>query len=130
VIRRLLIRLRKSERGATMVEFAIASLAFLTLLFGIIEFGWIFHGWITLTAAAREGARLAIVGHTEGEVKDVVKQHAPTFQLSDEDIKIIIGTRPEYKTSVTVEGNLTLPLGFFMPSPYGLTVEVNMRHER
>ena len=132
MIRRFIRRLRKSERGATMVEFAIAATAFFLLFFGIIEFGWLFNGWITLNAAAREGVRLAVVEHqgNKTEIMDTVKLHAPTFNLQDSDIFVNFGSRPEYKTSVKVTGNLVMPLGFFFPSPYLLEVEAHMRHER
>ena len=132
MIIRCINKLRKSERGATMVEFAIAATAFFLLFFGIIEFGWLFNGWITLNAAAREGVRLAVVEHkgNETEIKNTVKSHAPTFNLDNDNIVVTFGVMPEYKTSVKVNGNLVMPLGFFFSSPYPLEVEAHMRHER
>jgi len=92
VIRRFARRLGKSERGAALIEFAIAVPVFLALIFGIIEFAWILNGHITLTGAAREGARLAIVseytGKTDDEIKLVIKNHARTFQIEDDAIRI------------------------------------------
>ena len=59
-----------------MVEFAlIAGLVFIPLVFGIIEWGRLVWSKTTITAAAREGARFAVVrgsayGVTGGTVAD------------------------------------------------------------
>ena len=56
------------ERGAAMVEFAlVAGVIFIPLVFGTIEFGRLISAKTTITAAAREGVRFAIVrGSTSG----------------------------------------------------------------
>lgn len=51
----------KEENGQGIVEFAIAIPLVLFVLLGILEFGWLFNAKITLTSAAREGARAAVV---------------------------------------------------------------------
>lgn len=55
-----------------MVEFAIvAGLVFIPMVFGIIEFGRLIWAKTTITAAAREGVRFAIVrGSSSGAVAD------------------------------------------------------------
>ena len=58
------------ERGATLVEFAIAVTVFLTAMFAVIEFGramWVHNA---LTDAARRGARYAVL-HSASDVNDV-----------------------------------------------------------
>jgi hypothetical protein len=55
---------RKSESGAAVAEFAVASLFFFTLLIGIIEFGRLLYTHSALTDAARRGARYASL-HSE-----------------------------------------------------------------
>lgn len=50
------------DDGASAVEFALVLPMLVLLLFGIIEFGLAFNARVTLTHAAREGARLASVG--------------------------------------------------------------------
>jgi Flp pilus assembly protein TadG len=54
----------RRDRGATAVEFALLLPVLLLLLFGIIDFGRALNAQITLTQAAREGARLAALGQT------------------------------------------------------------------
>jgi Flp pilus assembly pilin Flp len=50
------------DRGAAAVEFALLLPMVLLLLFGIIDFGRALNAQITITEAAREGARLGALG--------------------------------------------------------------------
>jgi TadE-like protein len=50
-----------SERGQTMTEFAIVLPLLCMLLFGIIQFGILYNNYVTVTDAARAGARKAAV---------------------------------------------------------------------
>jgi len=52
---------RQGDDGAAAVEFALVSLLFLMLVFGIVTFGLVFALNHTLTHAAAEGARSALV---------------------------------------------------------------------
>ena len=54
--------LGRRDRGAAAVEFALVLPVLLILIFGIIDFGRMLNAKITLTEAAREGARAAAVG--------------------------------------------------------------------
>jgi Flp pilus assembly protein TadG len=60
---------RGGERGAALVEFAIAALVFLTAVFGVIEVGRLLWTHNALADAARRGARYAVT-HTPGEAGD------------------------------------------------------------
>jgi Flp pilus assembly protein TadG len=55
-----LITNKKSERGAALVEFAIAATVFFTVMFAIVEFGRVLWAHNALTDAARRGARYAV----------------------------------------------------------------------
>lgn len=48
---------RPRERGQAMVEFAAVILPIMLVVVGIIQFGLLFNSEVTLTNAAREGAR-------------------------------------------------------------------------
>jgi Flp pilus assembly protein TadG len=50
-----------SERGAELVEFAIATPVMLLLMGGIVDFAMLFQSYEVATNAAREGARLAVL---------------------------------------------------------------------
>lgn len=67
-------QINSNERGATLVEFAIAATVFLTCMFAVIEFGralWVHNA---LSDAARRGARYAVThaASDEAKVKNVV----------------------------------------------------------
>lgn len=53
---------RSGERGAAAVELALVLPILLMLIFGIIQFGRGYNAKITLTSAAREGARSVALG--------------------------------------------------------------------
>ena len=53
---------RAGDRGATAVEFALLLPLLLMMVFGLIDFGRALNAQLTLTQAAREGARLAALG--------------------------------------------------------------------
>ncbi len=58
------------DRGATAVEFALLLPLLMLLLFGIIDFGRALNAQITITQAAREGARVAaLAGATTSSVQ-------------------------------------------------------------
>jgi Flp pilus assembly protein TadG len=51
----------KNEQGQTMTEFALVLPILVLFLFGIIQFGIAFNNYVTITDAARAGARKAAV---------------------------------------------------------------------
>jgi Flp pilus assembly protein TadG len=72
---------KQTQRGAAMVEFALAFLLFFTVVYAIMEFGRVVASYNILAGAAREGARYAIVhGSASGsvasasDIQDVVRQ--------------------------------------------------------
>jgi Flp pilus assembly protein TadG len=80
-----------------MVEFVIILPVLLLVFFAIVEFGILFGRWMTLSNAAREGARTAVLFRTscdvptvETEVRNVVKSYAASLGivLVDGDIDV------------------------------------------
>ncbi len=62
----------RSERGAALVEFAIAGVVFMTAVFAVIEFGRLLWVHNALTDAARRGARYAVT-HTPSGAAEAQK---------------------------------------------------------
>ncbi len=60
--RRASRRRQARDRGATAVEFALLFPLLMLIVFGTIDFGRALNAQITLTQAAREGARLDALG--------------------------------------------------------------------
>jgi Flp pilus assembly protein TadG len=55
----------RSDRGTSLVEFAIVLPLLFLLVFGLIEFGLLFYNKAVITNASREGARAGIVYDTK-----------------------------------------------------------------
>lgn len=74
------VRRGRLRRGAAVVEMAVVTPLLLMLMFGIIEFGWVFMVQETITNAAREAARVAVLqGSTEADIQNRFSQAiAPT----------------------------------------------------
>jgi Flp pilus assembly protein TadG len=72
-----LLNRRRSERGAVLVEAAIALPLLLLVVMGIVDFGRLFQRYEVLTNAAREGARIAVlpVGYSDAQVQQRVRQY-------------------------------------------------------
>lgn len=69
----------RREEGASAVEFAvIASLLFM-LVFGIIEYGRIYSEFQVLQSAAREGARVAAVRGSVGDIDARIDEAAQPY---------------------------------------------------
>jgi Flp pilus assembly protein TadG len=63
-----------SEQGQTAVEFALVAPFIVVLLLAVIQFAVAFHNYVTITDAARAGARRAIVARFGGGNFDDAKQ--------------------------------------------------------
>jgi Flp pilus assembly protein TadG len=73
-------RRRHDQRGAALVEFAIASVVLLVLLFGIIEYGYVLSFKQGLTQAAAEGARVGAVGGDSAAIAAAVSKGVGAFK--------------------------------------------------
>ena len=107
-----------SQRGMAMVETLIVLPVVLMLLFALVEFGVLFGRWQTLSNAAREGARTAVVhrtvcnvGAVEAEVRQRVRNYAQPLGIILSDGQIAVsGVCGSNLTDSTV--NVTLPYDF------------------
>lgn len=73
-------RFGRAERGAAAVEFALVLIPLVILLLGIIEFGYIFNQQLTVTNAAREGARVLAITRDAGEAETAATYAAESLQ--------------------------------------------------
>ena len=55
----MLQEFRRHQRGQSLVEFALSSVLFFSLIFGIIQFGRAIFQYNTVSSLAQEGARWA-----------------------------------------------------------------------
>lgn len=72
--------MKRGERGAAAVEFALVLPLLLALLFGIAEFGRAYHVQSTLSGAAREGVRVYALSNNTGDAELAVRAAASTLE--------------------------------------------------
>jgi Flp pilus assembly protein TadG len=100
------------DRGAAAIEFALLFPLLMLIVFGTIDFGRALNAQITLTQAAREGARLDALGQP-----NVVSQtQAAATGLSPVDVTVTacpLGTGPTGNAVVNVSYsfNFVTPIG-------------------
>ena len=76
-------RTLSGERGAQIVEAALVLPLLLLVVLGILDFGVLFWRFESVTNAAREGARIAILqGYSTTDVEDRVEQYLDNAGLS------------------------------------------------
>jgi Flp pilus assembly protein TadG len=93
------VRLKREERGASAVEFAIIVSVLLLILFGIIQFGIAYNRVQGLESAGREGARTASIG---AQVSDVVPRvRAAQSLFTSTDVLVDISWSADNGTSYT-----------------------------
>jgi Flp pilus assembly pilin Flp len=124
------------EDGAAAVEFALLLPLLVMLLFGFIQFGVAFNTRIQATNAAREAARLAVVGIDDwdnvggDQFWEVVRERAGVGSISD----CSVTSDPFVGGTLTVSFDFPLNLAIpFLPSPPSWqtgTAEASMRIEQ
>lgn len=105
------VHARRDEIGAEVVEFALVLPLVLLLLVGIVDFGLLFQQYQTITNAAREGARLAVLpGYGAADIEARVAHYTaasgitPAPEVSVQTVVIVPGGGPGFNAaSVTVE---------------------------
>lgn len=98
-----------ADRGAAAVEFALVSVLLVMLIVGMVEIGRLYAAQLSVTHAAREGARAAAVGRFDAAY---VKQQAMPLDPAFIVVGQTQGTDPsgdEY-VQVTVSYPLTIAL--------------------
>ena len=104
--------MKNTDRGAAAVEFALLLPILLLLVFGIVDFGRALHAQITLTQAAREGARAAAL--KQSNVESRTQTAAPG--LSDVTVTVTAcPATPTPGTDAKVEAKYT----FTFATPIG-----------
>ncbi|SMC71812.1 TadE/TadG family type IV pilus assembly protein [Sporomusa malonica] len=92
----------KQKRGQAMVETALVLPVVVLILFAILEFGLVMNQYLVLTAAAREGARIAAVSD-DAAARTVVNDAVASIGSAGLQVNIAYpGGKREQGKSVTV----------------------------
>jgi Flp pilus assembly protein TadG len=103
---------RRRRRGTALLELALVMPVLAALLLGVLDFGRLYAEQLTVTAAAREGARDAMHDTSDSNVRNVVVTElngAVSIANPSSDIVITPGTVADRKAAgqVTVTVNYT-----------------------
>jgi Flp pilus assembly protein TadG len=113
-----------SQSGQELVEFAIVLPILLLVAFGVLDLGRIFHSAITITNAAREGARYGMTN--VDDVDGIIAATLAEAQNSGIDLSTSLisvscpagACGPRLPVRVTVQYNFTfIMIGFVFPNP-------------
>jgi Flp pilus assembly protein TadG len=106
------------ERGAVAVEFALVLPVLLMLLLGLFDYGWYFYCELSVTNAAREGARAGTTvpgGDAARAQATALGCLAGSLAAQPTTVNVVIGGAP---TTVTVDVTMHFaPLVGFVPLP-------------
>lgn len=83
------------ERGTALVEMALVLPVFLLILLGIVEFGLAMNAHVTVQHAAREGARLGIMGASDADIAARVRDRA--FPIDPSKLGISVSPEPSLR---------------------------------
>jgi Flp pilus assembly protein TadG len=104
-------RFRELDRGAAAVEFALLLPLLLLLVFGIIDFGRALNAQITITQAAREGARLEALN----QPNVVGRTQAAATGLSGVGVTIVSACAPGAGPTASADVQVTYTFKFITP---------------
>lgn len=115
-------------RGQSTVEFALVLLPLFTILLGIVQFGFIFNSYVTITNAAREGARTGTIYIYDASLSksqnDLLRNNTIKTSLLG-SMNLLAKTSPNFATSGTwTQSGLTFTNGDLVVTyvvPAGIT---------
>lgn len=111
-LRGLLQRLRRTDTGQALVEFALVLPVMLLMLFALVDFGRGFYTWLVVTNAAREGAR---VGATQKPLTDIQQRILDSASgLDTADLTITV-TNVQGPRGQPIVVDLSYDFGFVTP---------------
>jgi Flp pilus assembly protein TadG len=104
---------RRRDRGAAAVEFALVMPLLLILVLGIAEFGRAYNIQTTLSAAAREGARVMALESSPSEARSAaIAAAAPAVTLNAGQISVSPSTCTATGTPANATVVVTYPMTF------------------
>lgn len=136
---RLFKRVLDERKGQGLVEFGLVIPIVLIFLLGIVEFGWLFNAKITLTSAAREGARAAVVSSVDQRNRAYlasVDSVAGTsgIKIKNDDDHFSLSIEQDFMNNINnvvifIKGEVEPIVGLFFKGPVTIESRAVMRIE-
>jgi Flp pilus assembly protein TadG len=101
-----------SEKGQSLVEFALVLPVLIFLLLGIVDFGRAFHAYLTIDHAGREAARAASIGKDVASTKIIARDNGGSIGLTIDMVEVY----PKSPTSNDVTIFISYPITFITPA--------------
>ncbi len=105
----------RDEHGAGAVEFAMIVPLLLVLVLGIAEFGHAFQVQGTLSAAAREGARVMALQNDPAAARTAVRDASPTLDPAVANAQITVTPQTGCPMTSTTTQNVRVTVDYPMP---------------
>jgi len=117
-----------SQKGASLVEFALILPLLMLILWGIIEFSLLLYNKQVITNASREGARAGIVAQnprvSNGAIVGVVNNYCATYLITFGGSGLSVTTNPAAPQTGTI--SFGQPLTVTVRYPYQFLVFQNI----
>jgi hypothetical protein len=123
----------KWRKASAVVEMAVVLPLLLTMLFGIIEFGWTFMIYQSITNAAREGCRVAVLeGSTDDDIDARIGKYMELIGITNYQPVYQHATTQDPTEFVTIKvpyAAVSLLGGYFGPTNFNIEGKACMRKE-
>jgi Flp pilus assembly protein TadG len=110
---------RRRSRGQSLTEFALILTPLMLVLLGIIQMGLVLNAYVTLSNAAREGARTATVylyDRNQGKAANDTARQTAARSAVDSSMGLLKKTAPQFGSSDMVV-TYSLPTGVIETDP-------------
>lgn len=128
-----LAKLKKSEWGQAVVEFALVLPLILTLVLGSVDAGWFLFAKLSATAAAREGARdMSVMDKSHYDDKATSVASIISTPVPGDEVTIVVEPlkyTEGAEMSVTVTTVVSPLAGFVFKKPVTFESHVTMKLE-
>ena len=127
----MLDRIRRGTRGTAAIEFGLVLPLLLIVLVGIIDYGHIHFTRLTMTNAAREGARVGVTLPAEQAQAAAIVAADSYLDRAGVEATVVATTPSDADPTVivTITIDLFSPLIGLVPTPDRLAVSASMRWE-
>lgn len=127
------MKILRSEKGQSMVEFAFTIIFLLFFLMGIMELSWLMGNKLLATHASREGARYAAVHHVDDKGSWTNTENRVTSSLLVKTGAVITVSTSGDAVIVQVSQNINHLTGFIPSSvianPFPINAKTTMKQE-